>query len=63
MINSSIDSSYDGIYHKNKIIEKKYFFRIFTQKGGKNSENHCFFNCSHILKIRQKSSLNPSAQS
>ena len=62
IINSSIDSTYDGIYHKIKIIEKKFFSNFYPEKRGKNGENHCFFNCTNILKIRQKSSLNPSAQ-
>ena len=45
------------------IIKIKLMKKIFlSKKNGKNDENHCFFNCSHILKIRQKSSLNPSDQ-
>src|SRR6185437_6879441 len=32
--NSSIDSSYDRIYHKNKIIEKNFFFEFLAHKLG-----------------------------
>ena len=57
MINSSIDSPNHRIYHTNKNIEKKFFFEFLPQKKGKHGENLCSFNSSHILKIRQKSSL------
>ena len=57
MINSSIDSPNHRIYHTNKNIEKKFFFEFLPQKRGKHGENLCSFNSSHILKIRQKSSL------
>ena len=33
--NSSIDSTYDGIYHKNKINEKKIFSNFYPKKGVK----------------------------